>query len=64
MNSKEKSLLKTMKELSLTMKNKAENCQHQGSYNAAYCYGMAAGINKVIDAFEAYNADVGVAEKY
>ena len=53
-----------MKELSLTMKNKAENCQHQGSYNAAYCYGMAAGINKVIDAFEAYNADVGVAEKY
>lgn len=52
MNDEEKSLLKTMKELSLMIKQEAEGCQDQGSYNAAYYYGMVAGINKVVDAFE------------
>lgn len=64
MNDEEKSLLETMKEFSLATKEKAENCQDQGSYNAAYYYGMVAGINKVVDAFEAYNVDVGVDAKY
>lgn len=64
MNDEEKSLLETMKEFSVATKKKAENCQDQGSYNAAYYYGMVAGINKVVDAFEAYNVDVGVADKY